>query len=137
VRREGRDNNDNLVGVEVGVVMMNKDWLAVAATVLFLGMVACQPQPPTKDEVAELEEVQAENVALNGAFDDIEGRLLQDRAEVGQLRLLEERHNQVSQVACQNLTDHWDGITRYLDNQDEKARRLRTHRVAQSDFVVR
>jgi hypothetical protein len=108
-----------------------KWWLLVGAGLLASG---CQPRPPSAEELAELEQVKAERAALNESFDQLEIRLLEGQALVSRAELLKERHGQVSQVACQNLSDHWQGITRFLDNQREKTQQKRRASLAQAEL---
>jgi hypothetical protein len=86
---------------------------------------------------AELHAVAEESAALDSSLDEVGDRLLTTRAALSTLSVLRERHEKVSQVACQNLSGHWEGISRFIENQDEKASRKRRQSLAQIDTDVR
>lgn len=107
-----------------------KAWVAV---VLFGALAAGCARPEDPAELAELEQVKRDSAAINASLDDVGTRLLEGQHLVSMDADLKERHQHVSQVACQNLSDHWAGINRFLDNQREKAKKKRVARVAQAE----
>jgi len=104
--------------------------LAVLAVSLVLWGCTGKQDPA---QVAELEQVKRDVSALNASLDDVGARLLEGQHRVLADAELRERHQHVSQIACANLSDHWAGINRFLDNQGEKKRKLRSSQVAAAD----
>ncbi|MBS2030017.1 MAG: hypothetical protein JST54_19100 [Deltaproteobacteria bacterium] len=105
-----------------------KHWLVAAAASGAL-LAGCE-KPPPQEELDELAQVKRDRAQLDADFDELGARLLEDRSIVTTDAVLEARHQQVSQVACQNLSDHWTGINRFLDNQTEKEKDKHRSRVA-------
>src|SRR5437588_431830 len=99
--------------------------LVLAASALF----ACG-RPPSAEDLAELEQVRQESAALNESLNGLETQLIVGRSLVSADRDLRQRHEQVSEVACQNLSDHWSGISRFISNQREKQVKKSRQRVA-------
>jgi hypothetical protein len=85
---------------------------------------------PSPAELAELEQVKRDRAAMDASLDHLEARMLESQHRVSMNLELRARHGEVSQVACQNLDDHWAGINRFLDNQREKEKKKRAQRVA-------
>ena len=95
-----------------------------------LGICAGCVRPPDPAEVAELAQVKAQGRALNASLDALGVRLLYAQHRLMADTELQLRHQNVSEIACSNLAGHWAGINRFLDNQRDKAHRLRMARVA-------
>lgn len=107
-----------------------KRWtLTVALAVSVAG--CSKPEDPA--ERAELEQVKRESAALNAELDNLGTRLLVSQQRVTADADLKERHQKVSEVACQNLSDHWSGINRFLENQRDKEHKKRVARVAAAE----
>ena len=92
----------------------------------------CQ-RPEDPADLAELEQAKRDSAALNAQLDDLGTRMVVGRQLVTSDADLRERHQHVSQVACQNLSDHWSGINRFLDNQREKQQKKRSAQVAAAE----
>ena len=103
-------------------------WLIAAAATGAL-LVGCE-KPAPQSELDELAQVKRETAQLDSQLDEVGVRLIEDRSLVSTDAVLEARHQQVSQVACQNLSDHWSGINRFLDNQRDKERHQHHSQVA-------
>ncbi len=99
-----------------------------ATLALALLVSACGPS--REDTQARLATLEAEGDALTHAADALEERLLADHVRVSVWRELAERHKDVSEIACRNSDAHYDGMVRFLEEQEEKARGLKRHRVA-------
>ena len=109
---------------------MTGKW-AFIGIALAAGVGCAQPEPDR--ELIEQKRVQIEGQDLDKQLDQLEARLLEGRALVAQSQMLKERHGQVAEVACQSLQGHWDGISRFLDNQADKASKKRHASLAQAE----
>lgn len=96
---------------------------------LCLALGGCEGSNPEAE--ARLERVKAQGLELEGALGDVEERLLGNQATVKLWSELAVRHKQVTQVACQNLASHVEGMQAHLEKQDKKKKRVRRSRVAQ------
>lgn len=110
--------------------MDGKRGLCVAIAALVLWGCAGRPNPAAE---AELQQVKRETAALNASLDDVGARLLEGQHRVLADAELKARHEHVSEIACSNLSGHWAGINRFLDNQRMKERKQRVSRVAAAD----
>ena len=110
--------------------MGGKRWVLIL--VVTCSLWGCQ-RAEDPAELAELQQVKREAAALNASLDELGTRLVVGRQLVANDAELRARHAQVSQIACQNLSDHWSGISRFLDNQREKEHKKRSARVAAAE----
>lgn len=70
---------------------------------------------------------------LDDSLSALEQRLLADQARVGLWQELRDRHETVTQVACENLTDHARSIAAVEQRDRDQARASRRSRLAAAD----
>jgi hypothetical protein len=73
---------------------------------------------------------------LNTALDAVELRLMRNQGTVAMWRELAQRHRDVSEVACHNLSGHYEAMARFMDSQQVRSGRIRTRVVAEVDAEV-
>src|SRR4051794_39129198 len=79
-------------------------------------------QPPAEAQ-ARLEQTREEGVALGRALDQVEERLLGNQAKIQLWQELEDRHREVTQVACTNSAFHLTQMGALKEQQAQKVRR--------------
>jgi hypothetical protein len=94
----------------------------VAALVWLVGP-GCVPAP--KDGQARLEELNRNGVEMSVALDVLEERLIGAQANLELWQEIARRHQTVSAIACENLSNHVSGMVRNQERQAEKSRSLR------------
>jgi hypothetical protein len=78
----------------------------------------------------------AERAALENALDDLQARLLVNRARVGFWTDLAERHESVSAVACASNEGHAEEMARLLQGRPEKRQGLRRQVAARTGPIA-
>lgn len=91
----------------------------------------CFEPPP--ESLARLEAVKAEGDALEAKIEKIEDRFLWTQSNVMLWDELARRHKQISAIAVTNQGSHFNEMVRKMEDQAEKARRLKRSRVAQAE----
>ena len=109
----------------------------VVAAVLGVGpfAVGCDAGPSPEEEARRLEAIQREGDALTRAADDLEDRMLADQANLLLWQELARRHKHVSAVATIANAEHFFSMVELLENQAEKARKLKRRHVAEVEPV--
>lgn len=106
-------------------------WIA-----LTLGLGGCDKSPAAlAQEAADLAELQAVSTASREfelELDALEARFYSGRATVRLWNELAERHQSVTQVACQNAQMHSAAMAAIERRDRDRAKRLRRNRVAES-----
>ena len=91
----------------------------------------CYGDPPdAKERISALERQDAE---LHGAVDQLEEKLLGNQAMMHTWEELGRRHQQVSAIVVRNNLEHFDQMVLHMQEQQEKARKLRRSRVAEAE----
>ena len=73
-----------------------------------------------------LAQMKAQGAELDRALDEVEERLLGNQAQVHLWQEMARRHQQVSAVACDNLTGHAVAMAKRVDVRQEKRRARRS-----------
>lgn len=105
-----------------------RTWVLVAAGLLCGS--GCF-QPPA-ESLARLEQVKAEGDEMLAAVDVLEERFLGNQANLMLWEELRRRHGQVSAIACQNHTSHFNEMVKKFEQNEQKARQIRRRRVAEA-----
>lgn len=74
---------------------------------------------------AQRERMAGEHLARMAELDRIESRLLMAQARQREWNELQRRHEQVSAIACENVSEHVAAMIRHEERQLEKSRRKR------------
>jgi hypothetical protein len=93
------------------------------AALLWLVGSGCAQAP--KDGKARLEELNRQGLEMSVALDVVEERLLGAQANLQLWQEIAQRHQNVSAIACENLSNHASGMVRNQERQAEKSRSLR------------
>jgi hypothetical protein len=72
-----------------------------------------------------LEELNRQGLEMSVALDVVEERLLGAQANLQLWQEIAHRHQNVSAIACENLSSHASGMVRNQERQAEKSRVLR------------
>jgi hypothetical protein len=100
-----------------------------------LGLWGCRG-PSDAERRARLSAILEENRALNDSLDAVELRLMGDQTMVVMWQELGQRHRDVSELACHNLSGHLEAVARFIDSQEVRTGRMRTRVVAEVDPEV-
>jgi hypothetical protein len=104
-------------------------WIALACLAA-----GCSGRRAEEQERARLAQIDADGRALDEAADNLESRLLADKAQVTLWKELAERHKHVSAIATENANTHLEGIERFISRQDEKMRAMKHRRIASAEL---
>jgi hypothetical protein len=117
--QDGRHRRERWsVGIRV------RGWVAAACFAL-LGT-GCFDAP---DEARErLARVKAQGEEMDRALEGVEERLLGNQAMVHLWQEMGRRHEQVSALACENVSGHVQQMAKHLDEQQARTRRVRQAR---------
>jgi hypothetical protein len=75
-------------------------------------------------------EIQEQGEGLSHAADALEDRLLADQANLLLWQELARRHQRVSAVATRTQLEHFSSMVQLMEQQEEKARRLKRRHLA-------
>lgn len=106
---------------------------AIAALIGGAFSTGCINPPP--EAAARLAEVNEEGAQTERALDSIEERLLGAHANLALWQELARRHRSVSEVACQNLSDHARDMAHSVERQEVKSRNLK-RRIVQATSIA-
>jgi L-lactate utilization protein LutB len=80
---------------------------------------------PPAEANARLAEDHQEGIAMERALDSLEERFLGAHANLAMWQEMARRHRSVSEVACQNLSEHVRGMVRNSERQQGNTRNLK------------
>lgn len=108
---------------------MGKGTWAVLAVGVLCGTGCFSPSP---ESLARVEQAKAEGEELALAVDGLEERFLGNQANLMLWEELRRRHGQVSEIACDNHTAHFNEMVKKFEQNEQKARQIRRRRVAEA-----
>jgi len=106
-------------------------WLAVLAA---LGAAGCEAGPTPEEEARRMAEIQRQGDELTQAADDLEDRMLADQANLLLWQEMARRHQRVSAVATRTQLEHFRSMVALLEQQQEKARKLKRRQLAEVEL---
>jgi len=106
-------------------------WLVALAA---LGAAGCEDGPTPEEEARRMAEIQRQGDELAQAADDLEDRMLADQANLLLWQEMARRHRNVSAVATRTQLEHFRSMVTLLEQQQEKARKLKRRQLAEVEL---
>jgi hypothetical protein len=103
-----------------------RGWMAMAVLATALGTSACGP---SRDEAeTRLAELEADDQAMDAAFDEVEERLLGNQSKVHMWAELQRRHGHVSALHIASTDEHLNAMLKHVDKFQNKSKELQAAR---------
>ena len=94
----------------------------VAIALAVAGLVGCG-RPADEERTGRLWELERQGRELEQGLLGLEERFMRNEARLELWNELKERHRQVSAVACQNQTRHFEAMVKNLQRSERRGRR--------------